>query len=481
MIRMTLLSAALQEYPDLRVVLLIDDPPEPRYAGPYRKLAAARALPDEIQRLLLEPRNRFDLALMHYEEMGDTERELTVEEITTLAEHYEFAAAWINELVEAYDPSDHNERFFANHVLGQLGSDLAVTGVALRAAAEDDPAKLPPARVAQLYRRLAWTFRAELSSFERKRYVSLSSDANKAMNLNSYIGLMGGRYSERLTPAGRVLVPVEEGEADLVVPHSRLRAHPGRRQRDPARVLPAAGVPARARREPQGRRRPGSLQRVPRRRHPDRADRRRHHRPAAHHPPGDDLLRRILLGRGQRDPAQAGARRRRGDRVSGRLADSPLHPGPDGDRGHRVDDRPGRARMGDLQLPRAPELQRHSARLRRPVHSAPSLGQRRAADHLQAAPLRPRAALARRAHLIHRAAAAAQLHGLGVLQLAVGAVLDGVPLQRAPAVAADLPGGGAVLPGHGHGPPLLRLQARSTCCGSTASTCSCCRSTWPAA
>ena len=219
-IRMTLLSAALQEYPDLRVVLLIDDPPEPRYAGPYRKLAAARELPEEIAQLLLEPRNRFDLALMHYEEMGDAERELTVEEIATLAEHYEFAAAWINQLVEAYRPSDHNERFFANHVLGHIGSDFALTAAALRGAAEDDPAKLSPARVAQLYRRLAWTFRAEVSSFERKRYVSLSSDPNKAMNLNSYIGLIGGRYSEKQTPAGRALVAVEEGDADLVVPHS---------------------------------------------------------------------------------------------------------------------------------------------------------------------------------------------------------------------------------------------------------------------
>ena len=42
-IRMTLLSAALQEYPDLELVLLIDDPPEPRYAGPAAMLAAARA------------------------------------------------------------------------------------------------------------------------------------------------------------------------------------------------------------------------------------------------------------------------------------------------------------------------------------------------------------------------------------------------------------------------------------------------------
>ena len=58
-IRMTLLSAALQEYPDMRVVLLIDDPPEPRYAAPYRLLKAARALPGEIEELLAGPATRF--------------------------------------------------------------------------------------------------------------------------------------------------------------------------------------------------------------------------------------------------------------------------------------------------------------------------------------------------------------------------------------------------------------------------------------
>ena len=50
---------------------------------------------------------------------------------------------------------------------------------------------MPRKRMLQLYRRLAWTFRAELTWFERKLYASLSHEANKAMNLNSYIGLMG--------------------------------------------------------------------------------------------------------------------------------------------------------------------------------------------------------------------------------------------------------------------------------------------------
>jgi cellulose synthase/poly-beta-1,6-N-acetylglucosamine synthase-like glycosyltransferase len=219
-ILMTLLSTALQEYPDLRVVLLVDDPPEPRYTGPRRLLDSALALPAEVERLLSEPRRRFDLALERFEAEADLDREPGAAELLDLAGEYAYAASWVRSLGERYQASDHNERFFASHVLGQLAGDLALTGGALLAAAEDDPAKLTMARLAQLHRRLAWTFRAEITSFQRKQYASLSGEANKAMNLNSYIGLMGGAYREVTTPAGRHLMPAEGAQPDLVVPDS---------------------------------------------------------------------------------------------------------------------------------------------------------------------------------------------------------------------------------------------------------------------
>lgn len=51
-IRTTMLSAALQEYPDNRVVLLIDDPYVPNNRKAREQLEAARALLGEIQDLL---------------------------------------------------------------------------------------------------------------------------------------------------------------------------------------------------------------------------------------------------------------------------------------------------------------------------------------------------------------------------------------------------------------------------------------------
>ena len=219
-IRNTLLSAALQEYPYKRIVLLIDDPPEPSSARHRRMLAAARGLPHQIEELLSVPARRFGQALEQFEVAVRTDSVPVSHDMVQLIGHYDFAVSWLADLADLADERaghDHADAFFTEHVLRRLGRDLATTATALRAA-DAEGVVLPVERMAQLYRRLAWTFRAELSSFERKQYVSLSHEANKAMNLNSYVGLMGGSYREIHTPEGRALVAVPPGMSDLNVP-----------------------------------------------------------------------------------------------------------------------------------------------------------------------------------------------------------------------------------------------------------------------
>jgi hypothetical protein len=101
-ILMTLLSTALQEYPDLRVVLLVDDPPNPRYAGPRKLLDSANALPAEVERLLSGPRRRFDRALEAFENSVDPYLPSTAGEVHALAAEYEYGASWIRSLSERY-------------------------------------------------------------------------------------------------------------------------------------------------------------------------------------------------------------------------------------------------------------------------------------------------------------------------------------------------------------------------------------------
>ncbi|HEX8347508.1 MAG TPA: EAL domain-containing protein [Actinoplanes sp.] len=218
-IRTTLLSAALQEYPGLRVVLLIDDPQQPKTRAARDLLVAARALPAAIEAELAFPFARVQTSYERFEDSRGEhgERAPTADDMRHLADEYRFAAGWLYGLGRRQEMVDHTDVFFVEHILNRLAEDLGTIAEALEGGA-DEGAALPAERLCQLYRRLLAVFDASVTSFERKRYVSLSSEPNKAMNLNSYIGLMGGSYQEVSTPLGVALVPAGPGQAELTVP-----------------------------------------------------------------------------------------------------------------------------------------------------------------------------------------------------------------------------------------------------------------------
>ena len=214
-IRKTMLSAALQEYPFLRVVLLLDDPPRPQPGPNADLLAAARALPAELTAWLAEPNDRFATTLDRFEKSG-TGDTCSADEMRALAAEFDWAAQWLERRAAEEVINDHVDTFFANEVLRALAADFASVGAALVEGASTE-GSLERARMLQLYRRLVWTFRAEITWFERKLYASLSHEANKAMNLNSYIGLMGRSFEPRTTDKGLVLAPAGNS-GSIVIP-----------------------------------------------------------------------------------------------------------------------------------------------------------------------------------------------------------------------------------------------------------------------
>jgi cellulose synthase/poly-beta-1,6-N-acetylglucosamine synthase-like glycosyltransferase len=217
-VRRTLLSAALQEYPCLRIALLIDDPPYPTEPHLQQMLTDMRALVGEVTALLAEPSASLEAALEMFESRVSIDEDLGPEDIEELARHHDYAVAWLSALADEQGIIDHADTFFAEHVVRALAKDVALRAAALRGAVRHG-GTIENSRLLQLSRRLAWTFRAELSSFERKRYRSLSHEPSKAMNLNSYIGLMGGCYREIVTPFGADIAPVTSGTSDFEVPN----------------------------------------------------------------------------------------------------------------------------------------------------------------------------------------------------------------------------------------------------------------------
>ncbi|MCW2524211.1 MAG: hypothetical protein JWO63_2546, partial [Frankiales bacterium] len=212
-VRKTLLSAALQEYPYLRVVLLLDDPPRPDSPAHAESLAEARGLSAELRQWLKEPRERFAVALETFETSPE---DATGQRILDLADHFAWAGHWLRERAEEELIADHVDVFFRDRVLGALAADFESISDALTSAAIEG-SDISRNRMLQLHRRLAWTFRAEITWFERKLYASLSHEANKAMNLNSYIGLMGRSFEPRQTPEGLILAP-SSNTGSIVIP-----------------------------------------------------------------------------------------------------------------------------------------------------------------------------------------------------------------------------------------------------------------------
>ena len=219
-IRYTLLSAALQEYPRLRVVLLIDDPPRPTDAASLEMLDVARDLPRQLAAELDRPLDIFRAALSEFDERTADDDRLKPEELMRLAQYYLQACRWFDEAREDLPIEDHIDVFFGTNILGRLSEDLGSTAEALREASVDPDAYVSKQRVRQLYGKLVHLFEADFASFERKQFASLSHEPNKAMNLNSYIGLMGGHYHKVPSADGPVLIPAPEGEAEIEIPDS---------------------------------------------------------------------------------------------------------------------------------------------------------------------------------------------------------------------------------------------------------------------
>jgi cellulose synthase (UDP-forming) len=215
-VRATILSAALQEFPSMRIVLLLDDPPNPTDAESIVGLAGCRALPDEIVALLSGPRERFTAAFQVHWHSTEAGGPATAQALRTIALEFRWGADWLRAQATSYPRLSTSDDFVADEVIGGLERDFDLTSRALFAAL-DEGATVPVDRITSLYRRLVWTFTADVTSFERKTFAHLPHDANKAMNLNAYIGLMGHSYTVLDTRVGLILRETD-ADATLEIP-----------------------------------------------------------------------------------------------------------------------------------------------------------------------------------------------------------------------------------------------------------------------
>lgn len=213
-VRRTLVSAALQDYPHKQIVLLIDDNPAPNNPWDKSALDAMRALPIELQAIFNEAAAPYLLAQAEFLTRLKNAPFHAASEALVLSRLYESATAWLRSYAESNPPADHADQLMHEKVLESAARlhetrahELFLLG---------DRLTLPRAR--REYRRLAAQFNVRLVSFERKRYANLSREANKAMNLNSYIRLLGRSWNAVQRDGKTYLEETQSAHPSMKVP-----------------------------------------------------------------------------------------------------------------------------------------------------------------------------------------------------------------------------------------------------------------------
>lgn len=185
----TVLSAALAQYGNRNIVVLVDDPP-----GDAESLQSSLAAIEEVKTWLDQRSDLLRREASDWLERWVFGRFSAEVEAKRLAATYRLVAGWLEALsgdlrAQATEDFRHVDTFLTDNVILDLAKRCR------RDADRLERADLGIAQVDAEYRKLANLFCSDVSSFQRKRFENLSHAPNKAMNLNAYIGLMGGRYA----------------------------------------------------------------------------------------------------------------------------------------------------------------------------------------------------------------------------------------------------------------------------------------------
>lgn len=162
-VRASVWAAALQDYPALRVVLLLDDPPRPLEAHVAARLEQARTITDRVALVLAEPSGRFRDELLACEIRLTESSAIAPESVRDLAESYRFATKRL--AAEAAEERAGGGAAAAK-VLDDTAQDLSRVTHSLLVSIADERRVPTAERILELHQRLAWTFTADLDTFE---------------------------------------------------------------------------------------------------------------------------------------------------------------------------------------------------------------------------------------------------------------------------------------------------------------------------
>ena len=208
----TVLSAALAEYSNRRIVVLVDDAPSDTSA-----LKGTLAAIGEVTGWVREQAERQRVANAAWQTRKAANSFDPQAEARILSEGYENVANWLSSLAarleaEASEDFRHVDGFIVERIVRDAAARY------LSRAEKLAGSDLTLAQADAEHARLAVLLCDDVTPFQRKVFANLSHAPNKAMNLNAYIGLMGGRYVRVHRNGATRLEPAIGGNVDVDVP-----------------------------------------------------------------------------------------------------------------------------------------------------------------------------------------------------------------------------------------------------------------------
>jgi len=177
------------------------------------RLAAGTSLLLLVAAEMIAAQEGIGALILHYGDLMITDRLMAgVIVLSLLGLIFNLGLQWLEHKAVTWLIEDHTDDFFCDQVLRGLARDLRLTEQALNESITLQQ-HVDANRILQLYERLVRIFTAKGWSFERKLYASTSREGNKAMNLNSFIGLMGHSLKRVETSDGVILRDVRKDES----------------------------------------------------------------------------------------------------------------------------------------------------------------------------------------------------------------------------------------------------------------------------
>lgn len=190
-IEQTLWSAALLNYHKKNVVLLIDDPPFTHNPADDNKIDLTRDITKSIQQQLDEIASRFNFIYRNSAKKFAKGKANNKALKQVLANAYIELAEWLENCADTYPINDHVDMLFTDEVFYHPAKIYRKKALLLL---EHPDLKLQDQRLLYELLRLASILTVKVTYFERKRYENLSHEPNKAMNINSYLSVMGKSF-----------------------------------------------------------------------------------------------------------------------------------------------------------------------------------------------------------------------------------------------------------------------------------------------